>query len=61
MIEGLFKTSDKLHPARQIVCPTCQAAIGGACLEPVKPAGSKYVDYYHPERMAQAAAKGQSR
>jgi hypothetical protein len=50
--EGIYRTSNPEHPARQIICPHCRAAIGAACTETARPFGMKFVDYYHPERLA---------
>jgi len=32
------------------VCPFCNAAIGAKCLEKVKD-GSRWIEYFHPERV----------
>ena len=37
-----------------VVCPVCQAAKGGRCLEPVKD-GNKWIDTPHRERVELAA------
>lgn len=39
-----------LESPLDVVCPTCNAAITGRCLEKVKD-GSQYIDKYHPERI----------
>lgn len=48
------KPDEYLRPDA-IVCPSCFAARGVRCLEKIKD-GSKFVDYYHQERID--AAKG---
>ncbi len=57
MTEGIYKTSDPAHQARQVVCPKCCAAITAACTEQGRPFGRKFVDYYHQERVALVEGK----
>lgn len=41
----------------QVVCPKCQAAIGGKCLEK-KRDGSSWISWFHFERIEKAKAEG---